>query len=127
MQRLRDLLNRSDRPNTFTREMGKLIRQAREQQGMSQEELAAATYRSRPAISEMESGKMEPDASTLVYLALALEKPILYFFPAFARQGLPEDLSPEAQEMLDLFTRLDTDPLRKAALRQLRALADLDE
>lgn len=125
MSRLRDFLNRSDRPNQFTRAMGQLIRQAREERGMSQEDLAARIYRSRPAVSEMETGKMEPDASTLVYLSNALDKPILYFFPPFARGTEGETPSPEAQELLRVFDRLDAH-LQRAAIRQVRALADVE-
>ncbi len=126
MQRLRDWLSRESRPNRFTVAMGKLIRQAREERGMSQTELAEQIYRSRPAISEMETGKMEPDATTLAYLAGALEKPIMYFFPDFAHIITGDVSSPEALELLNIFNQLDPQ-LQRAALRQVRALHEIDD
>ncbi len=126
MFRFREWLNRGERPNKFTRAVGERIRQAREERGMSQSELAERTYRTRPSISEMETGKMEPDASTLVYLSTALDKPIMYFYPVFARGTEGEAPPPEAQELLNVFLRLDPQ-LQRAAIRQVRALAELDD
>lgn len=54
-------------PNKQTLEMGRLIKKAREEAGLSQEELAEKTYRKRLAISEMENGKVEINAWTLTY------------------------------------------------------------
>jgi transcriptional regulator with XRE-family HTH domain len=128
MQLLSEWFRRGERPNKFTLAMGKLIKQAREEKEMSQEELAAKIYRSRPAVSEMENGKMEPDASTLVYLSNALDRPLLYFFPWFARRDtVDEGLSPEAQEVLRVFNRLDSPQLQRAAIQQLRALAAIED
>ena len=128
MLRLREWLNRSQRPNKFTVAMGRLIRQAREERGMSQEQLAEAIYRSRPAVSEMESGKMEPDASTVLMLAFALEKPIPYFFPPpYGPYHAPEANTPLEQELILLFRSLPDESLQRAAIRQMHALAHLDE
>ncbi len=70
-----------DIPNRFTIGMGELIRQAREESGFSQRELASKIYRRQAALSDIENGKMEPNTSTLVFLSYNLNKPILYFFP----------------------------------------------
>ncbi len=69
------------RPNRFTTGMGKLIKAAREEAGVSQRDLAERIYRRQAALSDMENGKMEPDASTLLLLSEYLKKPISYFFP----------------------------------------------
>ncbi|WP_275124871.1 helix-turn-helix transcriptional regulator [Aggregatilinea lenta] len=109
--------------------MGKLIRQAREQLGMSQEELAGLMYRRRASLSEMENGKMEPDASTLTYLASALHKPIMYFFPEeYARRlSLEGNLTPTEEALLIEFRRLGNERLQQVAVNQVRNLADLND
>jgi transcriptional regulator with XRE-family HTH domain len=105
---LRHLLSDQDkRPNKFTRAMGKLIKEAREERGMSQTELSEQVFRRQAAISEMENGKMEPDAITLMRLAAALEKPLTYFFPRPWVRHIPqEDLSPFEQELIMEFRLL---------------------
>ena len=121
---LRDFFMQPDRPNKFTRWMGERIREARQEWGMSQQELADKVGRSRPAISQMETGKMEPDASTLYSLAIVLRKPLIYFFLPLHTDILdPKPQSVAAQEMLVLFGELDED-LQQVALKQLRALVE---
>ena len=121
-----DLLNKPSKPNSFTRVMGELIRKAREEKGLSQEALAEVIYRRRPAISEMENGKMEPDATTLALLAINLEKPIEYFFPPKYLPHYDRTLNNDAQELLIIFNKL-SDSYKRAAIQQLRALATLHE
>jgi len=119
-----DYLKQPSRPNSFTRWMGERIREARQERGLSQEELARNVGRSRPAISQMETGKMEPDASTLLSLALHLRKPLVYFFPPTYTTSLePKVQSVEAQELLVLFDRLDEE-LQQVVLKQVRALVE---
>ena len=123
---LRDFLNRTDRPNPFTETMGKRIRQAREERGMSQEELADAISRRRPSISEMETGKMEPDASTLIMLGGVLKKPLIYFYPpVYASRFAPDTRTPLEQELLLEFRRLENEAHQRVAIAQVRALAEL--
>lgn len=115
-----------DIPNKFTLGLGELIRKAREEAGYSQRELAELIYRRQAALSDMENGKMEPNASTLVYLAFNLNKPISYFFPAQYKpdKGL-EELSDLDKEILMYAKHLQhNDKLR--ILAQLKALNDLD-
>lgn len=124
---LLDFFMQPDRPNKFTRWMGERIREARQEWGFSQQELADRVGRSRPAISQMETGKMEPDASTLHSLAIHLRKPLIYFFPPLYTDILdPKPQSVAAQEMLVLFQELD-EKLQQVALKQLRALVEYYE
>jgi ribosome-binding protein aMBF1 (putative translation factor) len=44
-------------PNKYTIAMGELIRKAREEVGLNQDELAEKIYRKRLAVSQMEMGK----------------------------------------------------------------------
>jgi len=68
-------------PNNFTIEMGKKVRAARAEAGITQGALAEMVGRRQATISDIEHGKKEMGLSTLVLIAAALEKPITYFFP----------------------------------------------
>lgn len=124
---LLDWLNRPPKPDSFTKPMGERIRQARLEKGWSQEELAERIYRRRASLSEMETGKMEVDASTWFLLALNLEKPLIYFLGDKWRYMLGAknlEMTSEQQEILKEFNRLDSSALKKAAIQQIRALAN---
>ena len=81
LENMLEKLTAGDMPNHFTLAMGELIRQAREEARFSQRELADKIYRLQAAFSDMENGKIEPNASTLTFLSYHLNKPISYFFP----------------------------------------------
>ena len=125
---IRDLISDKDpTPNKFTIEMGKLIRKAREESGISQAELARLIYRRQATLSDIENGKTDVSSGTLILLAAALEKPISYFFPPFVNTQLkPEELSPLEQEALSVFQNIWSDHLRKIAIGQIRVLSNLD-
>lgn len=113
-------------PNSFTRAMGELIREARKEAHMSQAALAKKIYKRQAAISDMENGKVEPNASTLLLLSYALGKPIGYFYPR--NEGIVElyesDLQTEEQELIFQARRLEETELPKL-IAQIKALADL--
>jgi transcriptional regulator with XRE-family HTH domain len=67
------------KPNKFTVYMGNAIKEAREEQGLSQEELAKKIYRRRATLSDIENGKSDVDAGTLWLLSAYLKKPLSYF------------------------------------------------
>jgi transcriptional regulator with XRE-family HTH domain len=73
--------NQLTTPNEFTKGMGHLIKQAREDKGISQLELAKELNRRQATISDIENGKSEIGILTLVQFAVYLNKPISYFFP----------------------------------------------
>ena len=122
-------------PNKFTVGMGKLIRQARLEANLKQTELAGLIYRRQAAVSDMENGKQEVTASTLLLLSYALNKPVHYFFPR--QEGIvaltEDDLDAAEQEMLLHTRRLryyagDTAKAEMARLLVLvRAWADFEE
>ena len=58
---------------TTTKTIGELIREARESQGISQSDLAAAVKITRQAMSQIESGANSPAFSTLDAIARFLE------------------------------------------------------
>ena len=68
-----------DTPNRHTMGMGELIRKAREEAGLTQEELAKKTYRNKLAVHQMESGKVEINAWTLIYLSGARKEADILF------------------------------------------------
>jgi len=114
-------------PNPFSMGMGKLIRVAREESGFSQRELAQKIYRRQAALSDMENGKMEPNASTLLYLAFHLKRPISYFFPTPYKPKFElDELSELEKEIVSNSRELkEDDQIRIIA--QLRALSALQK
>lgn len=129
LDRLLDWLegDRENLPNRLSVGMGKLIRQAREEVGLSQAELARKIYRRQASLSNMENGLMEASASTLVYLSGVLGKPVTYFFPAFIMRQLEADpKSPKLSELLIQASRLSPQELR-GIIAQVRALAEESE
>ena len=107
LDRLLEILRDKDPvPNKFTIGIGKLVKQAREDSGLSQVKLASMIYRRRSTISDIENGKSQVKVSTLALLASALDKPITYFLPWFIYANLKsEDLEPAEHEILIQFRR----------------------
>lgn len=113
-------------PNILTKDMGKRIRRARDDAGMTQEELARRIGRRQASISDIENGKIEVNAVTLTILALELQKPIGYFFPDWLMKRLqPEDVKPAEAELLSLALQLSDEDLQRITI-QVRALVNRD-
>lgn len=90
-------------PNEFTVEMGKFIRKAREDAGLSQAEFAKKTNRRPATISDIENGKSEIGVLTLALFVITLEKPLSYFFPeSLLKKFIVDVKTPFEQEMLDI-------------------------
>lgn len=121
---LDQLFGNNTRPNKFTIGMGKLIRSAREETGLSQRDLAEKIYRRQAALSDMENGKMEPDASTLLLLGYHLDKPISFFYPEPYKPNQKLDALNEIETELLLYVRkLEKVDVTKLTA-QVRALAE---
>lgn len=117
----------SPAPNEFTRGLGELLRQAREEKGLSQRDLANRISGRQATISALENGKTEPSASLLVLLAQVLEKPVTYFFPEpWGPRVARGDLSYEEQALLLEFRRLHSTDYRRIAVTLVNALAGLE-
>lgn len=113
-------------PNSFTRELGQLVRQAREARGLSQAQVAKTIQRRQGTISDIENGKTEPDTSTLVLLAEVLDKPYTYFIPPrWAHRADFQDLDPLEQELIVEFRRLRDPKSRLLVFEQVQALIDV--
>ncbi|MBN1182208.1 MAG: helix-turn-helix transcriptional regulator [Bacteroidales bacterium] len=117
-----------DLPNKHTIEMGELIRKAREEIGMTQEELADKTYRKKLAVHQMETGKVEINAWTIPYLAIALKKPITYFYPKWDKGFDPREgeLSDLEKELILHIRDFESDRLRKLLINFAKLISEYD-
>jgi len=96
-------------PNRLTEGMGALVKRARLEAGFSQRELAGRIYRRQAALSDIENGKMRMDVETLAYLAVNLDKSILYFFPdeLVTYEVGSEQISDQERKLILAFRSLD--------------------
>jgi transcriptional regulator with XRE-family HTH domain len=100
--------NKLKTPNEFTEKMGKLIKQAREEMGISQAELAKKLYRRQATISEIENGKSEIGILTLVQFAFVMRKPIMYFFPqSLLKHEISDVKSTFEQKVVELARQIE--------------------
>lgn len=115
-------------PDFFVASVGQLIRQAREEAGFNQAQLAEQIHRRQASLSEMENGKMQPDATTLMRLAIALKKPVSYFFPPWFRDMAgPEGENEDERRLLKAFRQLNSRHYQRIAVHQVEALAKFVE
>lgn len=112
-------------PNEFTYEMGKLIRIAREEVGLTQSELAKKLSRHQTTISDVENGKIDISILTLVQFAKVLQKPISYFIPDMTFLINVFDVQSKwEEEALDLFREIESWGDIEFTLRFLKMLRD---
>ena len=112
-------------PNKYTIAMGELIRKARKEAGLSQEELAEEINRRPATISEIEIGKSDISIQTLLVLAIAIDKPISYFFPKSLLKDRGMDVkSPFQQKGLEILTEIEFFGDQKLTLEILKVLSD---
>ena len=113
------------RATALTREVGSLIRAAREAKGLTQGELAEQTGRSLQMIGRVERGTAAPSFETLAALAAATDVPVAAFFQLGTYMaGTDTPLS----RIVDRLSKLDAgdlewadDILRVAMRRKMRA------
>ena len=98
--------------------LGERIRQAREQRGLSQEELAALISRDQRAVWEYEQGKRRIAVTDLPTIAEALDVPLLYFYEG---ELSATDLD---HVLLKEFQRLPTLEAKRSAIEILRLYTD---
>jgi transcriptional regulator with XRE-family HTH domain len=125
---LRQLVNdKESAPNKFTRAVGELIKQAREETSLTQIQLGEMVFRSQTAISDIETGKSEINWGMLLLLSSALKKPIAFFCPRWIeiREG-PESLTANEMELLALFRQVGNAELKKVVFEQIRAITKAD-
>ena len=115
------------------RETGERIKEARESIGMSQKDLADKLSRRQAFISDLETGKTEPDVSLLVQLSYYLQKPAEFFIPPDYRElfsPIPierEALSPEEEDLIRKIRSVDPKFSRALAVHMLNAVIEWDK
>lgn len=103
--------------------IGSRIRDKRKELGMSQEELAEKLYTSKQMISSYENDKTEIKVSVLKELAVALDTTTAYLV-----DGVKEvKYSQQAEELLDVFSRLDNDRIIEIAIQQMKLLLKINK
>jgi len=123
-----ELAYKEPRPNKYTTFLGRQIKIAREEAGMSQEELAEQIYKRRATVSDIETGKGEVDASTLALLAHIFNKPLGYFYPDYLYQEIKqESLSPIENELITNFRYyIGSDHLGKLIIDIIKTFGKFD-
>ena len=124
-EKLRDLFREQEepKPNKFTLYMGDAIKQAREEAGMSQEELAEMIYRRRATLSDIETGKADVDAGTLWLLSAYLS----YFYPDYARENMrPEEMGALEHELQMHFLEIKALELQKLAIQVVKVISKFE-
>ena len=117
---------RDNLPNKLSIQLGKLIRKARAEANLSQSELAQNIYLNQAAVSQIEKGKRSVSVEEIVYLSVALNKPILYFFSFdFIPQIDQSNLTIQEQELIELTKNLSRDDMKRI-IAQVRALTNLE-
>jgi transcriptional regulator with XRE-family HTH domain len=128
LEKIRDFFGElQERPNQFTLFMGDRIKAAREEAGLTYEDLAEKVYLRPAKLIDLENGDSEADTSTFVLLAYHLRKPLAYFLPAFIYEEMKhEDLDPMEQELLRNFLPIQGEALQRLAISLVRVIADTD-
>ena len=99
--------------------LGQRIRQAREQAGLSQTQVANTLNLDQSSISELERGRRRLFVSELLELARLFDRPVLYFLNSETEQS-DRDL-----QLLQYFHRLPSSKAQQIAIDIIRLLAQI--
>lgn len=88
-----------------------MIKNARNERGKTQQDLADALNKTRAAISDMERGKVQVSAEELYIIAKLLNKPIEYFYG--------EDFSGKEVQDIIAATRMQTPEAKSSTIETL--------
>ncbi|HZQ09749.1 MAG TPA: helix-turn-helix transcriptional regulator [Anaerolineae bacterium] len=106
--------------------IGARIRKAREEKGWTQFELGKAVYKSQTNISDYENGNLEISVVDLMYIALALEKPLTFFTPPKFNGATDKDLTPTQKEIVHYLNQT-TEEMELALLEQAKTYAKITQ
>lgn len=120
------VLWRKKEENKYNRFIRTKVKEAREERGISQEELGKAIHKSRVAISDMERGRTEINAVDLMGMAYALNKPITFFYPDFPaiRGANLQELSDKEKELIHFFREIQNLAMENLAVKQIKQFAE---
>lgn len=113
---------KADKEDKFNYYIRNRIREAREGTGLTQEQLANKIHRSRVAVSDLERGRTRINASDLILIASALEKPVAYLLPG--QTTLEGELSPKELELIHFFRGIHDEVLEDLFIKQAQLFAD---
>lgn len=113
-------------------QLGEQVRKARIEMGWSQAELAKWLDRRQAYISEIENGKSEPNATTLMMMCTVLDKRVSFFFPSDWRYGdkepiKTEELTHEEAALIKKLRQIERGFNQHLAIRVLNTMVDVSK
>jgi transcriptional regulator with XRE-family HTH domain len=107
--------------------IGSRIRNLRNRDGMSQEQLALLLhFENKGTISSYETDRRTVPSDVVIRLAEIFQTTTDYLLCGKYPERNIREVDPEMQEMMEVILSLRSDAARKAALLQIRALADME-
>ena len=107
--------------------IGSRIRNLRNRDGMSQEQLALLLhFENKGTISSYETDRRTVPSDVVIRLAEIFQTTTDYILCGKYPERNIREVDPEMQEMMEVMLSLRSDAARKAALLQIRALADME-
>jgi transcriptional regulator with XRE-family HTH domain len=107
--------------------IGSRIRNLRNRDGMSQEQLALLLhFENKGTISSYETDRRTVPSDVVIRLAEIFQTTTDYILCGKYPERNIREGDPEMQEMMEVMLSLRSDAARKAALLQIRALADME-
>ena len=107
--------------------IGSRIRNLRNRDGMSQEQLALLLhFENKGTISSYETDRRTVPSDVVIQLAEIFQTTTDYLLCGKYPERNIREVDPEMQEMMEVMLSLRSDAARKAALLQIRALADME-
>ena len=107
--------------------IGSRIRNLRNRDGMSQEQLALLLhFENKGTISSYETDRRTVPSDVVIRLAEIFHTTTDYLLCGKYPERNIREVDPEMQEMMEVMLSLRSDAARKAALLQIRALADME-
>jgi len=107
--------------------IGSRIRNLRNRDGMSQEQLAFLLhFENKGTISSYETDRRTVPSDVVIRLAEIFQTTTDYLLCGKYPERNIREVDPEMQEMMEVMLSLRSDAARKAALLQIRALADME-
>lgn len=107
--------------------IGSRIRNLRNRDGMSQEQLALLLhFENKGTVSSYETDRRTVPSDVVIRLAEIFQTTTDYLLCGKYPERNIREVDPEMQEMMEVMLSLRSDAARKAALLQIRALADME-
>lgn len=119
------MARKTERADEVDKHIGKLIREQRENLGMTQSQLAHATQVSYQQIHKYEHGANRISAGRLWLISEALNLPVQFFYEGVSRSGIAQQVDKESRICLELarqFRQIPNERHQEALLSLVRVL-----